>query len=134
MGLFDKMKDAQAQAKRAMANLGTMQGVPAGVSTAAPANMDEMLRHRDLTQKLKASGVEAPAVITAIRRGEADPLSGSIKTEIDLNIKPADGDPYPATVKQSILPAWLDTLSAGEAVTVKYDPDNRMSALIYGGV
>jgi hypothetical protein len=33
-----------------------------------------------------------------------------------------------------MLPAWLDTLSAGEAVTVKYDPDNRTSALIYGGV
>ena len=66
MGLFDKMKDAQAQAKSAMANLGTMQGVPAGVSTAAPTNMDEMLRFRDLAQKLKASGDTVEQAVAAV--------------------------------------------------------------------
>src|SRR5580704_10970293 len=123
MGMLDRMKQ---QAKDAMAGVSTIPGMPTGMPTGAPtgmpANMEEQLRYRDLAQKLKASGVEAPAVINAIRRGEADPMSGSIKTEVDLNIKPADGDPYPTTVKQSILPAWLDTLSAGQAVTVKYDP------------
>jgi len=99
---------------------------------AAMPNMEEQLRYRDLTQKLKASGIEAPAVIRAIRRGDTDALSGSIKAELDLTIKPAGGDPYEATVKQAMLPAWLDTLTDGEVVTVKYDPDSPTSALIYG--
>ncbi len=143
MGMFDRVKDAKQQAKDALAGVGTMPagvpaGMPAGVTpemmAGLPTNMDEQLRHRELTQKLKASGVEAPAVINAIRRGSTDPLSGSISTELDISIKPVDGAPYPATVKQSMLPAWLDTLSEGEAVTVKYDPDSPTSALIYGGV
>jgi hypothetical protein len=137
--MFDRMKDAKQQAMGALAGVGTMPaGMPAGVSpemmTGLPTNMDEQLRHRELTQKLKASGIEAPAVITAIRRGAADPLSGSVSTELDITIKPANGEPYAATVKQSMLPAWLDTLSDGDAVSVKYDPDSPTSALIYGGI
>jgi len=146
MGMFDKVKEAQVKAKEALASVGDIQkgmggiggaGVPGGMPTGMPAgmpNMDEQLRYRELTQKLKASGVEAPAVITALRRGEADPMSGSIKTEVDVTIKPPNGEPYPATVKQSMLPAWLDTLSEGDAVSVKFDPDSPTSALIYGGI
>ena len=139
MGMFDRIKDAKAQAMGAMAGVGTMPaGMPAGVSpgmmAGMPTDMEAQLRARDLAQKLKASGIEAPAVINDIRRGETDPLSGSVKTELDITIKPANGDAYPTTVKQSMLPAWLDTLSAGHAVTVKYDPDSPTSALIYGGI
>jgi hypothetical protein len=140
MGMFDRVKEAQAKAKEALATVGgggLSGGMPAGMPSGMPAgmpNMDEQLRYRELAQKLKASGVEAPAVITALRRGEADPISGSIKAEVDLTIKPPNGEPYPATVKQSMLPAWLDTLSDGDAVTVKFDPDSPTSALIYGGI
>ena len=135
MGMLDRMKQ---QAKDAMAGVSTIPGMPtgmpAGVPTGMPTDMDEQLRYRDLAAKLKASGVEAPAVINAIRRGEVEPFSGSIKTELDLTIKPPTGSPYAATVKQAMLPAWLDTLSAGEAVTVKFDPDSPTSALVYGGI
>jgi len=134
MGMLDRMKDVRQQAKDALAGVSTIPGMPTGMPSGMPANMDEQLRYRDLAQKLKASGVEAPAVINAIRRGEAEPFSGSISTELDLTIKPAAGAAYAATVKQAMLPAWLDTLSAGEAVTVKYDPDSPTSALIYGGI
>jgi hypothetical protein len=134
MGMLDRMKDVRQQAKDALAGVSTIPGMPTGMPTGMPADMDEQLRYRELAQKLTASGVEAPAVITAIRRGVADPVSGSIKTELDITIKPAAGAPYAATVKQAMLPAWLDTLSAGEPVTVKYDPDSPTSALIYGGI
>jgi hypothetical protein len=73
-------------------------------------------------------------VVKAVRRGEPEPLSGSISTEVDITIKPADGDPYAATVKQAMLPAMLDILAEGEAVSVRYDPDSPTSALIYGGI
>jgi len=132
--MLDRMKDVRQQAKDALAGVSTIPGMPTGVPTGMPTNMDEQLRYRDLAQKLKTSGVEAPAVINAIRRGETEPFSGSISTELDVTIKPATGAAYEATVKQAMLPAWLDILSEGEAVTVKYDPDSPTSALIYGGI
>jgi len=142
VGLFDKVKnakqqaqDAVAQAQRSIANVGGgAQAAPAAAG--APAgfqmpDMEEALRYRELAQKLSASGVEAPAVINAVRRGATD-LGGSVKAEVDVTIKPADTAAYDATIKQSILPTWLDTLSAGSTVSVKYDPDSPTSALLYG--
>jgi hypothetical protein len=146
VGLFDKVKNAKQQAQDALAQAqgamtkmgGGGQGTPgaAGAPPGAPAgfqmpNMDEALKYRELAQKLSASGVEAPAVINAIRRGETE-MGGGIKAEVDVTIKPADKAAYDAMIKQSILPAWLDTLSAGSTVSVKYDPDSPTSALMYG--
>jgi hypothetical protein len=121
MGMFDRVKEAKQQAKDALAGVGTIPGgAPAGVSpgmmAGLPTNMNEQLRHSDLVQKLKASGVEAPAVINAIRRGATEPLSGSVSTELDISIKPANGAPYETTFKQSMLPAWLDTLAPHSTV------------------
>lgn len=134
MGLFDKAKNAAQQAKDAMTAGqqagGAATGMPAGMQ--AP-DMQEALKYRDLTQKLKASGVEAPAVITAIRRGEAE-MGGGVKAEVDVSITPTDGAAYDATIKQSILPSWLDTLDAGSKVSIKYDPDSPTSALMYGNL
>jgi hypothetical protein len=132
MGMLDRMKDVRQQAKDAMAGVSTIPGMPTGVPTGMPSNMDEQLRYRDLVQKLKVSGVDAPAVINAIRRGQADPISGSVSTELDITIQPATGAAYAATVKQAMLPAWLDTLSQGSTVSVKYDPDSPTAAIIYG--
>jgi len=141
MGLFDKVKNAKQQAQDAMTHTqqagaaaqgmgGASAGMPAGVQM---PDMEEALKYRELTQKLKTSGVEAPAVINAIRRGETD-MGGGIKAEVDVSIKPADGAAYDATIKQSIMPDWLDTLAAGSSVSVKYDPDSPTSALMYGNL
>jgi len=143
MGFLDRAKDAQRQAKEAMAAAGGgggfaglaegMKGMGAsGSMMGAPVNVDEQLRYREKAQKLKASGVEAPAVINTITPGETEPLSGSISTLFEVTIKPADGEAYQATIKQSMLAAALDDLSTGDAITVRYDPDDRTSALIYG--
>ena len=123
MGLFDKAKNAAEQAKDAMTQqtAGVSTGMPSGMQ--AP-DMGEAMKYRDLTQKLKTSGVEAPAEIKAIRRGEAE-MGGGIKAEVDVSITPAEGAPYDATIKQSILPSWLDTLDAGSKVSIKYDPEAR---------
>ncbi|HXW38121.1 MAG TPA: hypothetical protein VEJ44_00390, partial [Acidimicrobiales bacterium] len=115
----------------ATAPSGVPAGFPAGMQL---PDMDEALRHRELNQKLKAAGVEAPAVISAIRRIQDDPISGAVKCEVDVTIKPPNGEAYAATIKQSILPAWLDTLNPGDAVSIKYDPDSPTSALMYGNI
>jgi hypothetical protein len=126
MGLFDKMKDAQAQAAQAM-----QQG--AGVQMGASGGMSGQMAYAQLAQKLHASGVEAQGVVHSIAQtGNAD-MGGGQETQFEVSIKPADGgDPFQTTITQSMLPAQLEGIHEGSAITVKYDPDSPTSALIYG--
>jgi hypothetical protein len=139
MGMFDKIKNARKEAEDALNSVGTSGpgmpgGKPSGILAGINAGMDDKLKYRELAQKLSASGIEAPAVIKTITRGETDALSGSVSTTFEVMIKPTDGDPFPATIKQAMLPAGLDTMAEGDAYTVKYDPDDRTKALIYGQI
>ncbi len=118
MGLFDKIKDAKDQAQQAVANSGGISGMMPSADDAGYAQ---------LAQKLAASGVEAPAVINAIRPTGG----GSEKIEFDVTITPAGGAAYDTTISQSMLPAQMEGISQGPA-TVKYDPDNPSAALLYG--
>ena len=112
-----------------MHNSGGMKGMMGSMN---PANMGAQAQYAQLAQKLKASGVEAPGTVVALRdTGERD-MGGGQKTEVDVTISPTGGSPYDTTVKQSFLPAQLEGLSVGHSITVKYDPDNPSAALIYG--
>jgi hypothetical protein len=129
MGLFGKMKEAQQQAAGAMHNAGGAAGM---MKNMGGGNMGDAMKYRELGQKLKASGVEAPGTIVALRdTGERD-MGGGQKTEIDVTISPAGGTPYDATVKQSFQPAQLEGLAVGHSIKVKYDPDDPSAARIYG--
>jgi hypothetical protein len=129
MGLLDRMKAAQQQASEAMSNAGGMKGM---MGSMAPGNMSDAMAYRDLAQKLKASGVEAPGKITAIRdTGDSD-MGGGKKTQVDVTIAPSEGAPYDATITQSFIPSQLEGLAVGGLVTVKYDPDDPQKALLYG--
>jgi len=131
MGLFGRMKEAQEQASEAMHNAGGMKGMMGNMGSVM-SNPAGQAAYAQLAQKLKASGVEAPGTIVALRdTGDRD-MGGGQKTEVDVTISPTGGTPYDTTVKQSFLPAQLEGLSAGHAITVKYDPDNPSAALIYG--
>jgi hypothetical protein len=126
MGLLDRVKTAQQQAAGAMSGAGGVGGMMGGGDMAAQAAAAQ------LANKLGAQGVEAPGVIRAIRpTGETD-MGGGQKTEVDVTIAPTDGSAYDATITQSFLAAQLEGLDAGDAITVKYDPDNPTAALIYG--
>jgi len=127
MGLFDKMKDAQAQAKEAMAGAGGAGGGMPGMG-----DMGAQAAYAQKAQKLHASGVEAPGVVHAIRSTGNTDIGGGQETEFDVSIRPADGEPYQTTITQSMLPAQLEGISEGASITVKYDPDSPTSALIYG--
>ena len=125
MGLFKGIKDAQAQAQAAMAaNQGTMTGM--GGDTQGD------VAYAQMAQKLYASGVEAPGVIHSIRPTGHTDIGGGQAIEFDVSIKPATGEPYQTTIKQSMLPAQMEGLSEGKAITVKYDPEAPVMALIYG--
>lgn len=129
MGLFKNMKDMQSQAQEAMGNQGGQAGM-AGMG--GMGDMGAQAAYAQLAQKLHASGVEAPGVVHAIRPTGQTDVGGGQQVEFDVSIRPADGDPYQTTISQSMLPAQLEGIAEGAAITVKYDPDSPTSALIYG--
>ena len=126
MGLFKNMKDMQAQAQDAMAN----QGGTAGM--AGMGDMGAQAAYAQLAQKLASSGVEAPGVVHSVRPTGQTDIGGGQQVDFDVSIRPADGDPFQTTISQSMLPAQLEGIAEGAAITVKYDPDSPTSALIYG--
>jgi hypothetical protein len=130
MGMFSKMKDAQAQAAQAQA--GAMSA-GAGIQMGASGGMAGQMAYAQLAQKLGQSGVEAQGVVHSITATGNTDMGGGQETQFDVSIKPADGsDPFSTTITQSMLPAQLEGISEGAAITVKYDPDAPTSALIYG--
>jgi hypothetical protein len=128
VGLFDKMKDAQSQAQEAMASNPGMAQQAHGMG----GDMTGQAAYAQMAQKLHASGVEAPGVVHEIRQTGNTDVGGGQEVEFDVSIKPATGDPFQTTIKQSMLPAQMEGISEGQAITVKYDPDSPTSALIYG--
>lgn len=129
MGFFNKMKDAQAQAQEAMAS---SRGAPAApMGGAMGGDMTSQIAYAQLMQKLAQSGVEAPGVIHSIRPTGQTDISGGQHVEFDVSIKPASGEPYQAQISQSMLPAQMEGISEGQPITVKYDPDAPVMAIIH---
>ena len=135
MGLFGKAKDAQKQAQEAMAGLGgagAAGGMPGmGGMGMSGQDMAAMAAESQKLNKIATSGVEAPAVIKSMHAVGTPDISGGAKHHIHVTIAPDGGAPYDATVEQSLLPAQLEGLSEGMAVTVKYDPDNPSAAILH---
>ncbi|MDX6697161.1 MAG: hypothetical protein QOE65_558 [Solirubrobacteraceae bacterium] len=131
MGLFDRMKDAQQQASQAMAGAGATPA-PGGMPGMDGMDMAAQAAYAQKAQKLGAAGIEAPGQVHAIRPTGTTDLGGGQETDFDVTITPAGGSPYQTTIRQSMLPAQLEGLSEGAAITVKYDPDDPSQALIYG--
>ena len=128
MGLLDRVKAAQAQAAGAMGSgMGTMGSGMGAMS----GNMAEQAAYAQLVNKVNRTGVQASAMIDALRPTGQTDMGGGQRTEVDVTITPADGAPYQTTVRQSFLPSQLEDLSPGKSIGVKYDPDNPSAAIIY---
>ena len=125
MGLFGKMKDMQAQAQQAYQQGGGGVGGMGG-------DMQGQAAYAQMAQKLHQQGVEAPGVVHSIRPSGNVEFGGGQQVAFDVSIRPATGEPFQTTINQSMLPAQLETIQEGAAITVKYDPDSPTSALIYG--
>jgi hypothetical protein len=105
---------------------------PAGPVNQMMGNMGDQAAYAQLAQKLNSVGVEAQGVVHTIRpTGEKD-MGGGQMTEFDVSIKPAEGELFQTTIKQSMLPNMLEDISEGQAITVKYDPDSPTSAMMFG--
>jgi hypothetical protein len=132
MGLFDRMKDAQQQAQEAMAGAGAAQQAPGGMPDMGGGDMAAQAAYAQKAQKLHAQGVEAPGEVHAIRPTGTTDFGGGQEVDFDVTISPTGGEAYQTTIRQSMLPAQLEGIAVGAAITVKYDPDEPTQALIYG--
>ena len=89
-------------------------------------------RLRGQGNKIGQQGVEAPGVLHGIRPSGEKDFSGSEKIDVRRHRHPRRRPPYEATIEQYMLPAQLEGIQDGAAVTVKYDPDDPSQALMYG--
>jgi len=127
MGLFKDARQA-AQGAASMAPTG-VPGMGAGMNVPPMGAMPDM-GYVQMVNKIGKSGVPAPGEILALRAVGTPDMSGAVQHDIDVTVRPEGLDPYQTTIHQSLLPGQLKGLSAGKAVTVKYDPDNPNDALL----
>ena len=117
MGLKDRLKGMTEAASAATSNL----GVGADAGQIALANQ---------AQKLMDEGVDTPAQVdTVVPTGKSTPR-GYTEQTVTLTVRPAEGDPYQAEATQYMDPA--KPYSQGDAVTVKVDPTDPSSVMIFG--
>jgi len=136
MGLMDQMKDAAKQAQDAAQKAGAQAqeaAQKAGVGGATPTADDAAFR--DKVMRLNESGVEQPATIKRIEpTGKTDAGGAGKEYEVEVEVKPADGDPYPATFTQSMHEQTMGSWATeGADVNVKVDPDDKSSMILWGG-
>ena len=90
---------------------------------------EEQIALANLAQKLMQSGVETPAQITTMTPTGTSDATGSVEYQIGLSVSPAGGEAYETTINQYLLPSA--GFSAGGAVVVRVDPDDRTRALLW---
>lgn len=128
MGLF---KDAKNKMQDAMGAAGAAAQMPGGMQMPDMSNMQMPdPAYVAMVNKIGKSGVEAPGEVHAIRAMGGPDMSGATQHEFDVTFTPSGGSACNTTIKQSMLPAQMQGLSEGKAVTVKYDPDNPQNALL----
>lgn len=140
MGLFKNIKDSKDKAAGLMSQ--AQEAIQqAGASAAgfdlSGVNMnpsaDEIAAQQaeaNRVNKIMKQGIEAPAVIKAIRAVGSEQLGGGTPHEFDVTVTPSGASPYDTTVQQSMLAAQMAGLTEGQNVTVKYDPDDPTQALL----
>ena len=84
---------------------------------------------KDKLGKVKLAGVETPAQITTMTPTGTSDATGSVEYQIGLSVSPAGGEAYETTINQYLLPSA--GFSAGGAVVVRVDPDDRTRALLW---
>jgi hypothetical protein len=128
MGLFKNARDA-AKGGASLAGAGMPGGGMPGMAGMNMSMPDPT--YVAMVNKLGQSGVQAPAELHAIRAVGSPDMSGGTPHEFDVTVTPTGGEPYDTTIRQTMLPTQMQSLTEGKAVTVKYDPDNPKAALLH---
>jgi hypothetical protein len=109
MGFLDKLKGTAKQAINPVGQAG----------------------ERDKIMRINKVGVETLATVNTMREVGTQ-LGGGHQIDFDLTVHPAGGDDYQVQVSQSMHEATLQGIGEGGNVTVKVDPDDPQSLLVWG--
>lgn len=120
MGFMDKFKDAANQASKGM-GMGTGMGV------------GDQAAYQQKAMKLNQSGVNHPATVKSFRETGNTDMGGGKEIEFEVEVQPAGGAPYTTTFTQFMVDASMSTVSEGGQITVRVDPDDPNSMLVWGG-
>jgi hypothetical protein len=120
MGFMDRVKQAAEAA----------QAVPATPSSVAVGASASQIELANRAQRLMQAGVDTPAHIDAMASTGNTDAPGGTEHEITLTITPAAGEGYQATINQYVYPSF--PFATGDDVSVKVDPDDAQSVMIFG--
>jgi hypothetical protein len=81
-------------------------------------------------KKLMDSGVDTPATIDSMSPTGTTDAPGGAENVITATVEPAGGQPYQVTFNQYIYPSA--PFATGDAVTLKVDPEDPNSVMIFG--
>lgn len=117
MGFMDRMKQAAESAQAATSKVGVgASGDQIALANRAKALMD--------------SGVDTPAQIDSMSpTGNTDKPGGS-ENVITATVHPEGGEPYQVSFNQYIYPSA--PFAVGDAVTLKVDPADPNTVMIFG--
>ena len=117
MGFMDRMKSAAESAQAATSKVGV------------GANADQMaLANR--AKKLMDSGIDTPATIDSMTPTGATDAPGGSENMISATVQAEGASPYQVSFNQYIYPSA--PFNEGDAVTLKVDPDDPNSVMIFG--
>jgi hypothetical protein len=109
MGFLDKLKGTAKQAINPVGQAG----------------------ERDKIMRINKVGVETPATVNSMKETGTQ-LGGGHQMDFDLTVHPAGGEDYQVQTSQSMHDVTLQGITEGGKVTVKVDPDDPQSLLVWG--
>jgi hypothetical protein len=109
MGFLDKLKGTAKQAINPVGQAG----------------------ERDKIMRINKVGVETPATVNSMREVGTQ-LGGGHQIDFELTVHPASGEDYQVQFSQSMHEVTLQGIAEGGSVTVKVDPDDPQSLLVWG--
>jgi Short C-terminal domain len=102
-----------------------------GMGAMASGGQQEMMAQASRANRLFQVGVEMPAVLRSFELGQPSPLQGGVPARVELTVEPPSGAPYEVGSDQVMHASMADTLTAGQRVTVRVDPDDPRSVLVW---
>jgi hypothetical protein len=86
---------------------------------------------RDKIMRINQAGVQTPATVDSMKEVGTQ-LGGGHQIEFGLTVHPEGGEDYQVHVSQSLHDATLNGISEGGQISVKLDPDDPQSLLVWG--
>lgn len=102
-----------------------------GMDAMAGGGQQELMAQAARASRLFQVGVETPAVLHSFELGEPSPLQGGVPAHLELTVQPPAGAPYQVSTDQVMHESMASTLAADQHVTVRVDPDDSQSVLLW---